>query len=780
MSFNVHGRGQRRFELEALEPRVLLSASEGLANPGPPAANGFEYQLDSQELSTQQPAQIQEQGAPGFAQAHSIGDNLFQGLATADLEASTPPTQIREEESESPKLVDRQSVNLTSPNVDLTVLTPAVSATTTKANDTVTVSWSVKNLGTETVTGQWLDGVFLSTDDKLDLRQYGQGPPGPGGPEQGGDQMLFQLFHSEPLGAGATYAVSTQPPNPSTQIQIGIPNAPAGDYFLLFGVDRSNESWSDDKIRETNETNNVFAVPIEVTAPAVDLQISAPSAPADAIAGGAIEVAWTVTNAGTDPANGVKSQWEQGSFWQDGVYLSDDNQFDPQNDVLLSSRRSDSPLSPGGLYRATATVTLRSNAVGSKYLFIVADTWNRQSETNETNNVSVAMPIQITPPAVDLVMSTPAAPANAVQGAPVDLAWTVTNAGQDPTQTSSMWSDSVFLSDDNVYSQQTDQMLSQRWNFGALNARAQYRATVTVTVPAGVVGAKFLFFVADNLNLQAETNETNNVSDPIPILIMAPSVDLMVTSATLSATTVRPSVGFTVNYTVANQGATSTTNNWVDYFYFSSKGVWDASAVLLDNYSFSGPALAAQGSYNVSRMLFLPANTALGDGHILIVVDKNNTQVETDETNNSKDLPLQVARPDLQLLSVSAPVSALPGETVTVSWTAKNASSFRVGMLWDYVYLSTDNVLDAGDLYLSNAVRFSALEANANYNASATFALPADKTPGAYYFIVQIDRANEAGDGDLTNNVKAVPFQLGKAPDLAANDLTAPAQAQLG
>ena len=66
------------------------------------------------------------------------------------------------------------------------------------------------------------------------------------------------------------------------------------------------------------------------------------------------------------------------------------------------------------------------------------------------------------------------------------------------------------------------------------------RATVTVTVPAGVVGAKFLFFVADNLNLQAETNETNNVSDPIPILIMAPSVDLMVTSATLSATTYGP------------------------------------------------------------------------------------------------------------------------------------------------------------------------------------------------------------------------------------------------
>ena len=73
-----------------------------------------------------------------------------------------------------PSFVDRQSVNLTSPNVDLTVLTPAVSATTTKANDTVTVSWSVKNPGTETVTGQWLDGVFLSTDDKLDLRQYGQ------------------------------------------------------------------------------------------------------------------------------------------------------------------------------------------------------------------------------------------------------------------------------------------------------------------------------------------------------------------------------------------------------------------------------------------------------------------------------------------------------------------------------------------------------------------------------------------------------------------------------
>ena len=217
--------------------------------------------------------------------------------------------------------------------------------------------------------------------------------------------MLFQLFHSEPLGAGATYAVSTQPPNPSTQIQIGIPNAPAGDYFLLFGVDRSNESWSDDKIRETNETNNVFAVPIEVTAPAVDLQISAPSAPADAIAGGAIE--WlgpSPTRAPILPtvsrASGSKARFGRMAF----ICRTTINLIRRTMSCSLRAEATHRS-AQAGLYRATATVTLRSNAVGSKYLFIVADTWNRQSETNETNNVSVAMPIQITPPAVDLVMS---------------------------------------------------------------------------------------------------------------------------------------------------------------------------------------------------------------------------------------------------------------------------------------------------------------------------------------------------------------------------------------
>ena len=557
-------------------------------------------------------------------------------------------------ESDETNNVAKIAVAFTIPDVDLQIVNPQVSSTSARVNDTITLSWSVKNAGTDTTLKEWQDGAYLSKDDKLDMFQPGgPGEPGMGG---GGDQWLIQSYHWQPLDGGASYQVSTEGATPTTQLKVGIPSVPAGDYYILIAVDRSSEPWGNNQQPESNENNNLVAIPIRLTTPAVDLQVSSPAAPATAELNASIAVSWTVANAGADPANGVWNSYQGQSVWQDVVYLSDDNVFNASQDQQLGSRNSDSPLASDATYRATANVTLPQGVVGAKYLFVVADGYRQQFDTNENNNVSAAIPIQINPPAVDLA----------------------------------------------------------------------------------------------------------------------------ITSATLSATTVRPTVGFNVNYTVTNQGAASASVSWVDYLYFSRDSVWDAADVQLETYSFSSPPLAANGKYDATRMVFLPAETPLGEGYILIVVNKQNSQVETNKTNNTKDLLLQVTKPDLQLLSVSAPASASPGETITVSWTAKNASSFRLGMLWDYVYLSSDNVLDSGDEYLTNDVRMSALEPNATYNASANYTFPASKSPGPYFLIVQVDRNNSVGDGDLTNNVKAVPFQLGKVADLVMGDFTAPAQVQLG
>ena len=98
-----------------------------------------------------------------------------------------------------------------------------------------------------------------------------------------------------PLAAGASYTATQN---------VTLPNTTIGSRYLLFVADRNNNQG------ETNETNNLRAVPITLNAP--DLVVSNITAPVEALSGQQTEIAWTVTNQGTVDATGS---------WTDSVYL---------------------------------------------------------------------------------------------------------------------------------------------------------------------------------------------------------------------------------------------------------------------------------------------------------------------------------------------------------------------------------------------------------------------------------------------------------------------------
>lgn len=124
-------------------------------------------------------------------------------------------------------------------NLDLSVIA-VTGPSTAAAGDTVTVHWTAKNTGSEVVTGDWNDAVYLSTDATLSAD----------------DLLLGQFLQSGPLGLNQSYGGST-----SIKLPVVFPN----DYYFLV---RAN---SNDAVFEGQNRDNNLAATAEPTAIALDL-----------------------------------------------------------------------------------------------------------------------------------------------------------------------------------------------------------------------------------------------------------------------------------------------------------------------------------------------------------------------------------------------------------------------------------------------------------------------------------------------------------------------------
>jgi RHS repeat-associated protein len=114
------------------------------------------------------------------------------------------------------------------------VETPAAA----QAGRSVTVQWTVDNLGDAAASGSWQDAVYLSRDAVLDRF----------------DTLLGITPRSVPLERAANYA---------GQLTIDVPAIPPGRYFVLVQTDRRNQ------VLEPDESNNMAAAAatLDVTVP---------------------------------------------------------------------------------------------------------------------------------------------------------------------------------------------------------------------------------------------------------------------------------------------------------------------------------------------------------------------------------------------------------------------------------------------------------------------------------------------------------------------------------
>lgn len=592
----------------------------------------------------------------------------------------------------------------------------------------VTVRWVVKNQGAFAATGNWTDSVYLSTQPTLDRSKA---------------TLLGSVGHPGPLGAGLTYPASAE---------VRLPECSSGTYYLFVLTDSGNTVAEFDPNFDAEE-NNWTAATAQLSSRAPDLRVPLVVVPGSGVAGQAVPISWTVTNAGA----GETLQ----TSWTDRVYLSKSATFDGSA-VAVNNFSHSGALASGAGYSRTENIGIPISAEGTYYVFVWTDAANSVNECGaEDNNIGRgALVLDVQPPLPgptgipDLLPSGLTAPESAYATDVVTVTWTGSNQGTREAPASG-WIDGVYLLSTNVFNPNAG-FLGAVFIRGPLAVGASYPGSASVQIPRVSDGTYFLFVKADSGNNVAEGAREDNNTVSRAIQVTTPPVDLQVASVSVPEGGVSGQ-SLRVSWTVRNTGTVPTrTGNWTDAVYLSRDQVRDSTDPILGFVTHSG-ALAAGASYPQSLDVNIPAGLS-GPYYVLVYTDRNDAVVETNENNNlglaSTALPIQLpALTDLAVTFVGTFSGGMPGGIVTIGWTVTNQGPNPTTGVWaDAVYLSRDTTWDIEDIPIGRRVHPGPLAVGASYNGTLPVVLPS-LDPGPYYVIVRTDILNAVRETDETNNI---------------------------
>ena len=383
------------------------------------------------------------------------------------------------------------------------------------------------------------------------------------------------------------------------------------------------------------------------------------------------------------------------------------------------------------------------------------------------------------------------APLATFSGQPMVLSWTVTNRGQRGTA-EGFWHDSFFMSADTALDG-TDYPLGNLRHVGDLEPDQAYNASTTLTLPIGVSGDFFFLVHTDAFNrVYEDLFDDNNVGyDSVTTtVLLTPPPDLEVELVD-APDTAKGSQQLTIAYRVANNGSTPTPNSsWTEAFYLSASTTLDTgAALLLGSRAHSGAM--ADGTFFTSTASFrLPANLD-GDFYAFVVTDSRGEVFEAGFTANNVGydpgtVAICACPPDLVLETVDAPLSALAGHEIAISYrVGNNGTSTTPNASWtDAFYLSATTTLDTTvALPLGRRIRSGPLDVGQLSTTSVDFKLPVGLS-GDFYVFVVVDSGNGVFEGSSEANNRGfdpTPVEvISRPPDLVVETAHAPGTAAAG
>ena len=499
-----------------------------------------------------------------------------------------------------------------------------------------------------------------------------------------------------------------------------------------------------------------------------DLVVTQVLWPQEARAGQDVDVQWTVTNRGEGVATGA---------WHDVAVFSTDPVLG--NDEQLVELRLDSApngLAPGASYTRATTATVPANATGDAWLFVTTDSDTEITESNEQNNTTMGdQALSVTTrPYPDLQVTEVNGPAKLRSGDFATVSWKTQNFGTGST-TAPGWHDGVYLSSDNFFDQ-SDVLLDSAQNPDFLGTGEFYTQTLEVTIPSdATLGSYYLFVKADRDDVVEEFDlEGNNTGMTVnSIDLVSPGPAILTVTDIQGPATIEPGDMPEITWTITNTGDSTITTG-------SSGGTgWDDGLALSQDQTYSeaedyfwgshiywqGLPLRPDESYTSTGTPERGAPAWVPGTYYIIVLPDTHFGAGSTAGNSTiardygvEPVQLVVSKPpDLIVTNLTAPAQATSGLDMDISWTVLNNGPGQTHTTsWsDAVYLSTDQVLDGGDLLVGSEPHEGELFSGGSYSQPNVQMEVPRGIGGNYYLIVHTDYETKVYESDDANNTRA-------------------------
>ncbi|MEX2564679.1 MAG: CARDB domain-containing protein [Cyclobacteriaceae bacterium] len=660
------------------------------------------------------------------------------------------------------------------PTPDLAIGPIVVSPRNTFSEQKIALQWKVENVGTaKTESGFWMDEIYLSHEKEFIPNQA---------------QMLKGLIVRETLEPGESYTKTDS---------ITLPRGIDGKYFIHIHTNSREHVFEP----QFNNISRSDSLDVRLLPPP-DLIVSKIEVRETASNNESISVYWEVENQGPGAI--------EESTWSDRLYLSQSP--DGITDLIsLGDFPYRGNLEPGAKYQQQGSIVIPSSIKGPHYLVVQTDATNQVYEyIYEDNNTGVSTdPLQVLVP--DLAITGINAPTNGLSGQLLSVSWTVGNVGEGAV-VNRRWQEAIYLS-------RTRELTFDAIPLGSLDVQNSMISGASIIrsyeskLPDGLEGTFYVIVVIDPSNQVfedgRESNNTLSIAQPIEIE-RSPWVDLVVTGVEVPGFSLA-GMPIEVNYAVQNQGDKNAEGTvWTDRLYISLDSVWNPNEAHFLTEINRSQGLAVDGEYSVQTQVAIPLLSRFGrdihdaNGYVYVFTDAQNVVYEyTEKENNTgKSEAIFLTNPppvNLRMDKVGANKHSLKsGESLTVNWSVSNTgnttSIWNSGPWFDGVFLSTDSIWDATDIYVAQQMINEPVAEGANYQNSLNFRLP-HGVFGEFYLLVVADYRNMNDDAHLTDNVKhlqvlneqgepvsqlPLTIDLSPSPDLVAEKLDVPILAVSG
>lgn len=617
----------------------------------------------------------------------------------------------------------------TTPLPDYVINTNSSSASSAIAGEQLTFSTRVVNSGNALSAYDSRIGYFLSIDNRFDVnrdRLLGYSLVNRLNPQQGSNENKVITFPTD---------------------------IDPGNYYILFVADYQNN------VSESRENNNTRVLSFVVRGNPVgiaDLVVEDITISNDFVdPGDSITLRSRVRNVGNSasPYTNIKH------------YLSSNNSYFDSEDIYLSTNAV-LGLNPDMTSINEPTVTIPANTQpGNYYIVFYVDEEERVSENVESNN-EASLPITVKGDGADLVLqSVNITSGPLVAGQSVSTNYQVTNSGSFGTSGSS--SVGYYLSTDSLLNS-GDTLLATSY-FGFLAPNESTTLNRSIAIPSGLSsGSYYLILKVDYHDLIGEINEGNNFyAKSFTVSQNSSSTSLpefVVQEAELEQNTAQIGELIDADVTVKNLGVTPQVGSDDTYvgFYLSTDTVWDQADLFLDEANFM--KIYANEAKTRSARFQIPSNTTTGSYYVLIVVDHQRSNVESNEDNNVLFLPMAVTAVDFTITDTIINRDLLyRGQSIDLISEIANIGN-GIFDKWPAttLYLSSDPMLDASDVVLDVTDPIhTTVTPELTIDLSFIVNLPTNSTPGQQYLITFVDRYQVADESNENNNYFAIPIQIG-------------------